>query len=144
MRRIVLLVFIFLYTSLYCNVSPNELNGSWTFFYNTHYGYEFNFRKSRFVDIIVYAKSHFFLFKGMYKITDDSSIDIEVMEMKYTTNKNEIRKNLTKTSSSQLVFDMKKTSENGNKYLLLKTKQVKIDGSNSDGYFEKSFKLQKK
>lgn len=144
MRKYILLVFIFLYTSLFCNISPNEINGKWIYFYNQHYGYEFNFKKGRFADIIVYAKSHFFLFKGIYKITDDSKIDIDVMEMKYTTNKNEIRKNLTKTSSSRLIFDIKKTSEKGKNFLTLKTSQVKIDGNNSEGYFEKSFKLQKK
>ncbi|MBN1498628.1 MAG: hypothetical protein JW982_00605 [Spirochaetes bacterium] len=90
-------------------------------------------------------KSNFLLFRGIYQIKEADKISIEVLEMKYSPSLNDIRsgKELTKTSSSSIIFRGERSSSGGKNYLVLKTESVKIDGSSSEGFFDPEIKLKK-
>lgn len=141
-------IIIILYSILIqsaVSMQPGDINGKWIFKYNASYGYEFSFTNSKFADIIIFMKSNFLLFKGIYQIKDTNTINIEVLEMKYSPSLSDIRsgKELTKTSSSRIIFKGQKSISGGKSYLILTTESVKIDGNSSEGFFDPEIKLKK-
>jgi hypothetical protein len=85
-----------------------------------------------------------FVFNGVYTLEKDSVLRININEMKSCA-PGEIysKRGFTKTASSRFVFAAEiKTDKT--KTLLLKPKEIIIDGNNSDGYFEPLLTLMKK
>ena len=107
--------------------------------------YMFTMNGSYKATVVIMANQYeSFVFNGVYTLEKDSILRININEMKSCT-PGEIysKRGFTKTSSSRFVFSAELKTEK-TKTLLLKPKEIIIDGNNSDGYFEPLLTLAKK
>lgn len=124
-------------------VDFKNLNGSWSLLYGNDYGYSFRFYKNYRAVVILYLNSNSIIFKGVYNIEGTDSIRINVSEMKREESVKNInlKGGFVKAKSSHFIFSVRITSNNGKKNLELRPRNIFIDGSDSDGYFEPYIKL---
>ena len=121
----------------------NNLWGNWTLLYENDYGYDFKFYKDNKAIVILYLNTNSIIFRGTYSIENDSTIKIDLSEMKNeekTKNLN-LKKNFINIEASYFVFNTRITAESNKKNLELRPQKIFIDAHDSQGYFEPFFKL---
>jgi len=107
--------------------------------------YIFTMNSSYKATVVIMANQYeSFVFNGIYTLEKDSTLRININEMKSCT-PGEIysKRGFTKTASSRFVFSAELKTDK-TKTLLLKPREIIIDGNNSDGYFEPLLTLIKK
>jgi len=128
------------------NLLPLKLSnlwGNWTLLYENDYGYNFKFYKDNKAVVILYLNTNSTIFRGTYSIENDSTIIINISEMKNeekTKNLN-LKKGFTKIESSCFVFNARITIESNKQKLELRPQKIFIDANDSKGFFEPFFKL---
>ena len=134
-------VFVFLIclsvSPLFASLSLTDPAGKWE-----AGSYMFILNRNYSATIIIYInKFNAYVFNGVYTVDDGDIIRISISQMK-SGPKSEVfsRKGFTKTASSRFLFKAAVMNKNGKK-LILKPKEIVIDGNNSDGYFEKEIIL---
>jgi hypothetical protein len=123
-------------------VTMQDLPGTWTLRYPQNYGYTFRFYPSYKALVIIYLNNHSLVFKGVYSIKNDSQLLVNIIAMKRVSGKQGIYSNrgFKSTRNSQFMFQSYFSKK---KQLVLKVKKSMIDGSDSNGYFEKHIALRK-
>jgi hypothetical protein len=107
--------------------------------------YIFTMNGSYRATVVIMANNYeSFVFNGVYTLENDSILRININEIKSCA-PGEIysKRGFTKTASSRFVFSAELKTDKI-KTLLLKPKEIIIDGNNSDGYFESLLTLTKK
>jgi hypothetical protein len=136
--RTATILFIFLSLSpLFASLSLSDPVGKWE-----TGSYMFILNRNYSATVIIYInRNNAYVFNGVYTVDDNDILRVNISQMK-SGPKSEIfsRKGFTKTASSRFLFKAAVTRKNGKK-LILKPKEIVIDGNNSDGYFEKEIIL---
>ena len=84
-----------------------------------------------------------YIFNGVFSIEKDDQIRININEMKCCARSEAYSKSgFTKAASSRFIFAVQPSTVRG-KTLILKPREITIDGSNSEGYFEPEMVLKK-
>jgi hypothetical protein len=107
--------------------------------------YIFTMNSSYKATVVIMANRYeSFVFNGVYTLEKDSILRININEMKSCA-PGEVysKRGFTKTASSRFLFSAELKTDK-TKTLLLKPKEIIIDGNNSDGYFEPLLTLTKK
>ncbi|MDA3899133.1 MAG: hypothetical protein PF637_01300 [Spirochaetes bacterium] len=138
----VLLSFLFFSVCLYSEpeLKPEDVKGHWKLRYNDGFGYEFRLKDNYRAYVALYIKNQLLVFKGVYTIDDSNVLRINISEMKDLPRSTGIEnaKGFIKTSSSVFRFAIIEKNE---KIMIVEPKEIKIDGRNSAGYFEKRIEL---
>ncbi len=124
----------------------SDLTGIWELKYGTGYGYRFSFYKSYKSLIVLYLKTSFILFKGVYTLEDPDIIKVNIFEMKFTSSLKGVRSpgGFTKTKGSYFIFRGYLKNRDGKQLLVINPEKIIIDGKSSPGYFEPLIKLKLK
>ena len=140
MKRITLLILLLIAVPVFSEpVTLTNAVGKWE-----GGSYLFSINKNYTTSVVVYINSsEAYIFNGIYTVEKDT-LRININEMKSCA-RSQIyqRQGFTKTSSSRFVFigDIQTGKE---KTLTLKPKEIIIDGTNSEGYFDQIVTLKKK
>jgi hypothetical protein len=121
----------------------NNLWGNWILLYENDYGYNFKFYKDNKAIVILYLNTNSVIFRGTYSIENDSTIKINISEMKNEEKiKNlNLKTGFVKIEAAYFVFNARITTESNKKIFELRPQKIFIDASDSRGYFEPFFKL---
>lgn len=125
-------------------VSFKSIIGKWRLQYSGNYGYYFNFQKNYKALVILYLGPERLVFKGVYSV-DVDKIKINIYEMKREKKHTALDTTggFLKANSSSFLFRVGLLTKNNHEYIVLAPITIRIDGNNSDGYFEPLIKLKK-
>ena len=140
MKRITLIILFLITLPLFSEpITLTNIIGKWE-----GESYLFLINKNYMASVVVYINpSEAFIFNGIYTVEKDA-LRININEMK-SGPRSQIfqRQGFTKTASSHFVF-IGELSTVKEKKLTLKPKEIVIDGTNSEGYFDQIVTLKKK
>ena len=123
-------------------INYTSLQGKWKLLYSGNYGYYFSFQKNYKSFITLYLGNEALVFKGVHSI-DTGKIVINIYEMKREKNLPVVNysRGFQKANSSSFIFKASLHNKNGKKMLKIIPVKIRIDGNDSDGYFEPLIKL---
>ena len=124
------------------SVTFDNLSGKWDLKYSGNYGYYFNFQDNYKALIILYLGHEKLAFKGVYSV-EPERIKISIYEMKRVKKRVPLNtdRGFLKANSSSFFFRAGIKEKKGVSYLMLAPLHIRIDGNDSDGYFEPLIKL---
>ncbi|HOO71256.1 MAG TPA: hypothetical protein PK926_05795 [Spirochaetota bacterium] len=123
-------------------INYTSLLGKWKLLYSGNYGYYFSFQKNYKTLVTLYLGNEALVFKGVHSI-DAGNIVINIYEMKREKNLPAVNyyRGFQKANSSSFIFKASLHKKNGKKILKIIPVKIRIDGNDSDGYFEPLIKL---
>lgn len=123
-------------------IDYKSLLGRWSLIYSGNYGYDFRFQKNYKSLVTLYLGNEALVFKGVYSI-DGNNIIINIYEMKRAKDIPSVSYpgGFQKANSSSFIFRASINEKNRKKILKIIPLKIRIDGNNSDGYFEPLIKL---
>jgi len=127
-------------------VTFETISGTWELKYPNNYGYTFRFFKNYRSIVILYLNNHALVFKGVYTFEGSNLVRINIYEMKKSRRLSGINlhSGFVKAKSSFFKFSVELRERKKNKLLLVRPRNITIDGNNSDGYFEPLIKLKRR
>jgi hypothetical protein len=140
MRRIALLILLIVTLPVFSEpITLTNVVGRWG-----SDNYLFSINKNYTSSVVIYINpSEAFIFNGIYTVEKDTlRININEMKSGSRTQINQ-RQGFTKTASSRFVFTGE-INTSKEKTLYLRPKEIVIDGTNSEGYFDQKMTLKKK
>ena len=147
MKKFILLLILFQFTAITHSetLKLNILYGKWQLLYRGSYGYHFQFHPDFRSLCIIYLGASAAIFKGVYTLEDETTIRINIYEMKTENAVSNINlySNFTKVTKTYFIFHGRYSETNNTKCLELDSVKTIIDGVNSEGYFEPEIKLNK-
>jgi len=96
--------------------------------------------------VILYLNNHALVFKGVYTFEGNNLVRINIYEMKKSRRLSRINlhSGFVKAKSSFFKFSVELKDRKKEKLLLVRPRNITIDGNNSDGYFEPLIKLKRR
>jgi len=142
MKKILLSIILFSAVALSAapSFSLNDCYGRWQ-----DETYLITLNRNYTASVIIFVNpTTAYVFNGVFTIEKDNQIRLNINEMKCGPRSSAFsRSGFTKAASSRFVFEIQPSSVQG-KALVLKPREVTIDGNNSEGYFDQELKLKKK
>jgi hypothetical protein len=119
-----------------------SIMGQWSLVYGGNYGYYFRFQKNYKTVVVLYLGNEALVFRGVHVI-DAGAITINIYEMKREKVLSMVHssRGFQKANSSVFVFKGSLLRKNNRSVLKLRPVKIRIDGNDSDGYFEPLIKL---
>ena len=120
-------------------LSPADCYGQWK-----DATYVVSLNRNCTASVIIYVNpQEAYVFNGVFTIEKDNQLRINISEMKSCPRSKAFAKSgFTKTASSRFVFTAQ-TRDSRGKMLILRPKEVMIDGNDSAGYFDSELTLRK-
>jgi hypothetical protein len=118
-------------------VTLNDIAGSWK-----GGSYLFVLGRNYTATVVIYINQYeAYVFSGIYNIEKNDVLNISIREMKSGPQSEVLsKKGFSRTASSRFAFYATINKSKG-KSLILRPKEIIIDGNNSEGYFEKELTL---
>ncbi len=123
-------------------INYKSLIGKWSLIYGGNYGYTFRFQNNYKSLVTLYLGNEALVFKGVYSI-EGKNLVINIYEMKRAKDiaSASYPGGFQKANSSSFIFRASMNEKNRKKILKIVPVKIRIDGNNSDGYFEPLIKL---